>query len=134
MYLADVKYKNPNVLSQSFNLTIESLLRKNEEVPVKVEAAIALQMMLSSQGNFKYIIFFSLNQLFVYFSQLYLFTFFSGDSTKAFVEPRITEITMELLEIIRQTENDDLTTVCTLPHSTLKLEKKCNFKSAKKHY
>ena len=53
----------------------------------------------------------------------YLFTFFSGDSTKAFVEPRITEITMELLEIIRQTENDDLTTVCTLPHSTLKLEK-----------
>ena len=35
----------------------------------------------------------------------------SGDSTKAFVEPRITEITMELLEIIRQTENDDLTTV-----------------------
>ena len=48
---ADVKYKNPNVLSQSFNLTIESLLRKNEEVPVKVEAAIALQMMLSSQGR-----------------------------------------------------------------------------------
>ena len=82
-YFADVKYKNPNVLGQSFKYTIEALLRPNEEVPVKVEAAIALQMMLSSQG----------------------------DSTKQFVEPHIKPITMELLNIIRQTENDDLTTV-----------------------
>jgi len=82
-YFADVKYKNPNVLGQSFKLTIESLLRENEEVPVKVEAAIALQMMLSSQG----------------------------ETCKKFVQPQIRQITMELLEIIRQTENDDLTTV-----------------------
>ena len=34
-----------------------------------------------------------------------------GDSTKQFVEPHIKPITMELLNIIRQTENDDLTTV-----------------------
>ena len=81
--LSDVKYKNPNVLGQSFKLTIESLLRENEEVPVKVEAAIALQMMLSSQG----------------------------ETCKKFVQPQIRQITMELLEIIRQTENDDLTTV-----------------------
>jgi hypothetical protein len=52
-------------------------------VPVKVEAAIALQMMLSSQG----------------------------DKAKKFVEPHIGEITMELLQVIRDTENDDLTTV-----------------------
>jgi hypothetical protein len=38
-----------NVLGEAFNLTIERLLKENEEVPVKVEAAIALQMMLSSQ-------------------------------------------------------------------------------------
>ena len=38
-----------NVLGEAFRLTIESLLKENEEVPVKVEAAIALQMMLSSQ-------------------------------------------------------------------------------------
>ena len=82
-YFADVKYKDPNVLGQSFKLTIDSLLKPGEEVPVKVEAAIALQMMLSSQG----------------------------DNTKAFVEPRIREITLELLKIIRETENDDLTTV-----------------------
>ena len=57
------------MLKRSFELTIQSLLREGEEVPVKVEAAIALQMMLSSQG----------------------------DNTKAFVEPHITKITMELL-------------------------------------
>jgi len=82
-YFADVKYKDSNVLGQSFKLTIDSLLKSDEEVPVKVEAAIALQMMLSSQG----------------------------ENTKAFVKPRIREITMELLKIIRETENDDLTTV-----------------------
>ena len=41
-----------NVLGEAFRLTIESLLKENEEVPVKVEAAIALQMMLSSQVIF----------------------------------------------------------------------------------
>ena len=34
-----------------------------------------------------------------------------NNSAKAFVEPRIREITLELLKIIRETENDDLTTV-----------------------
>ncbi len=82
-YFADVKYKDPKVLGESFTLTINSLLKPGEEVPVKVEAAIALQMMLSSQG----------------------------DNTKVFVEPRIREITLELLKIIRETENDDLTSV-----------------------
>ena len=35
-YFADVKYKDPNVLGQSFKLTIDSLLKSDEEVPVKV--------------------------------------------------------------------------------------------------
>jgi len=82
-YFADVKYKNPMILDQSFKLTIASLLKKGEEVPVKVEAAIALQMMLTSQG----------------------------DGAKVYVEPQIREITIELLNIIRETENDDLTSV-----------------------
>ena len=72
-----------NVLGEAFRLTIESLLKTNEEVPVKVEAAIALQMMLSSQDEL----------------------------AKQYVEPKIREITLELLNIIRQTENDDLTSV-----------------------
>ena len=63
-------------------MTINSLLN-DKEPPVKVEAAIALQMMLSSKG----------------------------DLAKKYLEPQIREITLELLKIIRETENDDLTTV-----------------------
>ena len=78
----DVKYRNDNVLGEAFRCTITCLL-DDKEVPVKVEAAIALQMMLSSQG----------------------------EKAKGFVEPHIGKITMELLQVIRDTENDDLTTV-----------------------
>jgi len=81
-YFADVKYRNDNVLGEAFRCTITSLL-DDKEVPVKVEAAIALQMMLTSQG----------------------------EKAKGFVEPHIGKITMELLQVIRDTENDDLTTV-----------------------
>lgn len=81
-YFAEVKYKNTAVLGEAFRLAINSLLN-DKEAPVKVEAAIAVQMMLNSQG----------------------------DVAKTFVEPQIGEITMQLLEIIRETENDDLTSV-----------------------
>merc|ERR1711971_800400 len=76
------KYKNEAVLAEAFRLTVASLLH-DKEPPVKVEAAIALQMMLSSKG----------------------------DLAKKYLEPQIREITLELLKIIRETENDDLTTV-----------------------
>ena len=49
----------------------------------QVEAAIAVQMMLSSKG----------------------------ESARKYLEPQIREITLELLKIIRETENDDLTSV-----------------------
>ena len=71
---------------------------------MKVEAAIAIQMMLSSQG----------------------------DAAKKFVQPQIGEITMQLLQIIRDTENDDLTSVmqkivCTYTEELIPLaEKICN--------
>jgi hypothetical protein len=48
-----------------------------------VEAAIAVQMMLASKG----------------------------ESARQYLEPQIREITLELLKIIRETENDDLTNV-----------------------
>ena len=48
-----------------------------------MEAAIAVQMMLSSKG----------------------------ESARKYLEPQIREITLELLKIIRETENDDLTSV-----------------------
>ena len=102
-YFADVKYNNHNILGQAFSLTITSLL-EDKEVPVKVEAAIAIQMMLSSQG----------------------------DAAKKFVQPQIGDITMQLLQIIRDTENDDLTSVmqkivCTYTEELIPLaEKICN--------
>jgi len=81
-YFSDVKYQNEAVLAEAFRLTVQSLLQ-DKEPPVKVEAAIAVQMMLSSKG----------------------------ESARKYLEPQIREITLELLKIIRETENDDLTTV-----------------------
>ena len=81
-YFSDVKYKNEAVLAEAFRLTVASLLH-DKEPPVKVEAAIAVQMMLSSKG----------------------------ESARKYLEPQIREITLELLKIIRETENDDLTSV-----------------------
>ncbi len=81
-YFAEVRYRNRNVLVEAYNLTIAALLQ-DPEVPVKVEAAIALQMMLSNHE----------------------------EVARPLVEPRIGQITMELLNVIRATENDDLTTV-----------------------
>ena len=40
-----------------------------------------------------------------------MFVIFQGDGAKIYVEPQIREITIELLNIIRDTENDDLTSV-----------------------
>jgi hypothetical protein len=62
-------------------LTTNALLT-DKELPVKVEAAIGLQMFLSSQ-----------------------------DEAPKYVESQIKEITKELLTIIRETENEDLTNV-----------------------
>eukprot|EP00088_Acartia_fossae_P059408 TRINITY_DN7049_c0_g1_i5.p1 TRINITY_DN7049_c0_g1~~TRINITY_DN7049_c0_g1_i5.p1 ORF type:complete len:1055 (-),score=320.46 TRINITY_DN7049_c0_g1_i5:228-3392(-) len=81
-YFSDVKYKNEDVLREAFRLTVNSLLH-DKEPPVKVEAAIAVQMMLTSKG----------------------------EQARVYLEPQIREITLELLKIIRETENEDLTSV-----------------------
>ena len=49
-YFADVKYKDPNVLGQSFKLTIDSLLKSDEEVPVKV-TFLDLKFMFSKKAT-----------------------------------------------------------------------------------
>nr|XP_016934597.1 importin-7 [Drosophila suzukii] len=80
-YFCDVQIKNPQVLAEIMRLTTNALLT-DKELPVKVEAAIGLQMFLSSQ-----------------------------DEAPQYVEGQIKEITKELLTIIRETENEDLTNV-----------------------
>ncbi len=104
-YFADVKYRNANVLTGAFDWTIQLLLH-DPEAPVKVhvtlvthplsrslfslvqslpqvEAAIALQMLLSAHE----------------------------DEAVPLVSPHIDKIAIELLNVIRATENDDLTSV-----------------------
>lgn len=78
---SELKFKNPQVLPEILRLASTSLLN-DKELPVKVEAAIVLQEYLSSQ-----------------------------DEAAQFLEPQIKEITMQLLTVIRETENDDLTNV-----------------------
>jgi hypothetical protein len=80
-YFSEIKIKNQQVLGEIMRLTSAALLT-DKELPVKVEAAVALQMYLISQEN-----------------------------ASKFLENQIKEITMELLKIIRETENEDLTNV-----------------------
>lgn len=78
---AEVKFKQDQILVDAIRLTTNALLT-DQDLPVKVEAAIALQMLLAAQ-----------------------------DKVQKYVEPMIKPITLELLNIIRETENDDLTNV-----------------------
>ncbi|XP_040569729.1 importin-7 [Lepeophtheirus salmonis] len=81
-YLSDVKYNNSDILAEAIRLTIVSLL-EDKEVPVKVEAAIALKNILSNHEA----------------------------KSRPYVEPKIREISLELLKVIRETESDDLASV-----------------------
>jgi importin-7 len=76
---SDIKIKDPGNLAKIMQLTSNALLT-DPDLPVKVEAAVAIQMYLMSQP----------------------------DSTHH-IEPQIKAITIELLKIIRETENEDLT-------------------------
>jgi importin-7 len=78
---SDIKIKNPENLAKIMQLTSNALLT-DPDLPVKVEAAVCLQMFLMSQP----------------------------ESTPC-IEAQIKNITVELLKIIRETENEDLTNV-----------------------
>lgn len=80
-HFSEVKFKNEQNLLQALTFTQNCLLN-DQELPVKVEAAIALQMLISSQ-----------------------------DKAQKHVETHVKAIALELLKIIRETENDDLTNV-----------------------
>ncbi|CAH2035753.1 unnamed protein product, partial [Iphiclides podalirius] len=67
--------------SQNVRLTVNALLT-DTELPVKVEAAIALQILLAMQ-----------------------------EKVHGYIEPQVKAITTELLEVIRETENDNIANV-----------------------
>ncbi|XP_066600372.1 importin-7 [Prorops nasuta] len=89
-YFSEIKFKQEAILVEAVRLTTNALLT-DQDLPVKVEAAIALQMLLNSQ-----------------------------EKSKKYIEPMIKQITLELLSIIRDTENDDLTSVMQKIVSTYK--------------
>lgn len=78
---SSIRFKTDGLLLEAVNLTVGALLN-DSELPVKVEAAIAIQMLLSSQ-----------------------------EKVHAYLQPHVKEVTTELLEIIRETENDNIANV-----------------------
>jgi len=80
-YFSEVKFKNEANLQAAIYHCRQALC-VDKELPVKVEAAIALQMFLTEQTR-------------------------ASDILK----PNLREVIIELLNVIRETENDDLTSV-----------------------
>ncbi|XP_005989743.1 importin-7 isoform X2 [Latimeria chalumnae] len=80
-YFCEVKFKNDQNLQTALELTRKCLI-DDKEMPVKVEAAIALQVLISNQ-----------------------------EKAKEYVTPFIRPVMQALLHIVRETENDDLTNV-----------------------
>ncbi|KAG8125788.1 hypothetical protein E2320_021011 [Naja naja] len=80
-YFCEVKFKSDQNLQTALELTRRCLI-DDREMPVKVEAAIALQVLISNQ-----------------------------ERAKEYITPFIRPVMQALLHIIRETENDDLTNV-----------------------
>ncbi|XP_043915217.1 importin-7 [Protopterus annectens] len=80
-YFCEVKFKSDQNLQTALELTRRCLI-DDKELPVKVEAAIALQVLISNQ-----------------------------EKAKEYISPFIRPVMQALLHIVRETENDDLTNV-----------------------
>ncbi|CAF4749218.1 unnamed protein product [Pieris macdunnoughi] len=78
---ARVHFKNEVQLAEAVRLSIHALLH-DADLPVKVEAAVAIQMLLTSQ-----------------------------EKVHQMLEPQVKEVTCELLKVIRETENDNIANV-----------------------
>jgi len=81
-YFSDIKFKTPGNLKGALDM-VRLRMCEDKDLPVKVEAAIALQMLLSGQD----------------------------EAAQDLIKPHVKQVVMTLLDIIRETENDDLTTV-----------------------
>lgn len=80
-YFSEFSFKQEAVLAEAVRLTVTALLQ-DKELPVKVEAAVALQSLLNYQ-----------------------------ERSHRYVEPQVKQVALELLTIIRETENEDVTSV-----------------------
>ncbi|XP_022160682.1 importin-7 isoform X3 [Myzus persicae] len=80
-HICDIKISNDNVWKDLATLCSNALLT-DKELPVKVQAGLAIQALLIAENK-----------------------------VEQLLEPRIKEITLELLKVLQQTENDDITSV-----------------------
>ncbi|CAK1554699.1 unnamed protein product [Leptosia nina] len=78
---ASINFKSEALLAEALRLVVNALMTSTD-LPIKVEAAIAIQMLLSSQ-----------------------------DRVYKMFEPQVQEVTAELLNVIRETENDNIASV-----------------------
>ena len=78
---AEAKFRNRSNLTKACELTKHAMC-SDKEMPVRVEAALAVQMLLTEQ-----------------------------EKAKDVFKPHIRQIVLDLLNIIRETENEDLTSV-----------------------
>ncbi|XP_015762265.1 PREDICTED: importin-7-like [Acropora digitifera] len=77
----DITFKNERNLATAVD-SARLCLTEDNDPPVKVEAAIALQFLIEKQ-----------------------------EESKKYIEPHVRQVILELLKVIRETENDDLTGV-----------------------
>ncbi|XP_064603784.1 importin-7-like [Liolophura sinensis] len=80
-YFCELRFKNEQNLLQALMCT-KTCLCSDKDLPVRVEAAIALQMLITEQ-----------------------------EKAKQHMLPHVKEVVIQLLNVIRETENDDLTSV-----------------------
>ena len=115
-----MKFKSDQNLQTALELTRLCLINDNE-MPVKVEAAIALQVLISNQEKGEQVkscsLCFTDCTLCKEFEHVQLVVFFefltcvSCSSAKEYITPFIRPVMQALLHIVRETENDDLTNV-----------------------
>ncbi|KAH9487616.1 importin-7 [Bulinus truncatus] len=80
-YFSEMKFRNDENLLAAVEL-VKTALCTDKDLPVRVEAAIALQMLITEQ-----------------------------EKARNYIQPFVKPVILELLQIIRETENDDLTGV-----------------------
>lgn len=114
-YFCEVKFKSDQNLQTALELTRLCLINDNE-MPVKVEAAIALQVLISNQEKGKLQtcrgpISSELGKIKPIYSTRGLINHVFIFLAKEYITPFIRSVMQALLHIVRETENDDLTNV-----------------------
>lgn len=80
--LSSLRFSREDVLKECIRLLTTAVLNKEEQLPVKVEAAFALESFIEEQHR-----------------------------SRSIIQPQVRPLVLEILNILKTTENDDLTNV-----------------------